>query len=66
MPPLSVKNYNAIEEASEEILSDNIRRIRISNVLTYFLLLELHLFVGPEKGPLVGVVGKPFNPSSRM
>ena len=57
MPPLSVKNYNAIEEASEEILSDNIRRTRISNVRTYFLLLELHLFVGPEKGPLVGVVG---------
>ncbi len=57
VPPLSVKNYHAIEEASEEILSDNIRRIRISNVRTYFLLLELHLFVGPEKGPLVGVVG---------
>ena len=67
MPPLSVKNYNAIEEASEEcILSDNIRRIRISNVRTYFLLLELQLFVGPEKGPLVGVGGFPFSPSSRM
>ena len=66
VPPLSVKNYNAIEEASEEILSDNIRRARISNVRTYFLLLELQLFVGPEKGPLVGVGGFPFSPSSRM
>ena len=66
MPPLSVKNYNAIEEASQAILSDNNRRIRISNVRTYFLLLELQLFVGPEKGPLVGVGGFPFSPSSRM
>ena len=66
MPPLSVENYNAIEEASQAILSDNIRRIRISNVRTYFLLLELQLFVGPEKGPLVGVGGFPFSPSSRM
>ena len=66
MPPLSVENYNAIEEASQAILSDNNRRIRISNVRTYFLLLELQLFVGPEKGPLVGVGGFPFSPSSRM
>ena len=66
MPPLSVENYNAIEEASQAILSDNNRRIRISNVRTYFLLLELQLFVGPEKGPLVGVEGCPFSPSSRM
>ena len=66
VPPLSVENYNAIEEASQAILSDNNRRIRISNVRTYFLLLELQLFVGPEKGPLVGVGGFPFSPSSRM
>ena len=58
MPPLSVKNYNAIEEAAEAwILSYYIRLICVSNVRTYFSkLLELHMFVGPEKGPLVWVV----------
>ena len=66
VPPLSVENFHAIEEASQAILSDNIRRIRISDVRTYFLLLELQLFVGPEKGPLVGVGGFPLSPSSRM
>ena len=47
VPPLSVKNYNAIEEASEEILSDNIRRARISNVRTYFFATRAPIVCWP-------------------